>query len=201
MCRSQAGKATSAGAASAGAAAAGIRERLSDLRRLPLGIVIVVVVALGFVGNYLLDRYRAQQLDVKDIDLGSALALIDDGAGKVVLFHVWMPSCEICRGELPVYNQLYHDFGREDVELLMLAVDDSEDSLRDFLVDEDLDFSALRLLPTTLEETRERFGEAGLSFKRVVPYTAVFGPDGKLVEEWTGVRTAEYYADLIRSLE
>jgi peroxiredoxin len=138
---------------------------------------------------------------VKDIDLGSALARIDEGAGKVVLFHVWTPGCEVCRSELPAYNQIYHDFGREDVELLMLAVDDSSDSLRSFLVDEDLDFPALRLLPTTLEETRELFHEAGLGFKRVVPYTAVFGPDGELAEEWTGVRTAEYYANLIRSLE
>jgi hypothetical protein len=59
----------------------------------------------------------------------------------------------------------------------------------------------LRLLPTTVEDMRELFGEAGLGFRRIVPYTAVFGPDGELAEEWTGVRTAEYYADLIRSLQ
>ncbi len=63
---------------------------------------------------------------------GKELSL-SDFRGKVVLVNFWATWCSPCREEMPSMDALSHQMDREQLKILALSVDDSWDSVNEFM--------------------------------------------------------------------
>jgi len=61
-------------------------------------------------------------------------------AGKVVYLDFWASWCGPCLTSLPLYNELYHRYRDEGLEVIGITVDDPIEDGLEFLADTPLDF-------------------------------------------------------------
>ncbi len=60
--------------------------------------------------------------------------------GKVVLLNFFGTWCPPCRFEMPSMNKLYHTYAEKGLEIIAIAVDGSEDTVKEFLKEVKVDF-------------------------------------------------------------
>ncbi|MCA9557746.1 MAG: TlpA family protein disulfide reductase [Myxococcales bacterium] len=95
-----------------------------------LGLLALVPVLLPFAASAAepaaLFAHPVVDADGKPIDVAAL-------KGKVVLFDIWATWCEPCRASLPVYEDLSKRFGPKGFAVVAVSVDESADTLRDFV--------------------------------------------------------------------
>ncbi len=101
--------------------------------------------------------------------------------GKIVVLNFWATWCKPCREELPFFERVYKDFGKQGLEIFAIS-DESAEKVRSFLSKNPL---AIRVL---LDEKRDVFDHY-----RVVgiPQTVVIDPKGRVVEHFKAELTEE----------
>lgn len=122
-------------------------------------------------------EYSAVTLEGADVSLG------EDFAGQPVLLNIWATWCPPCRHEIPELNDLHQELAEQGLAVVGVSVDagGSEDQVREFLEDFDVEYSILhdpegritRLvqaigLPTTLLVDRDGI----VRWRRTGPVTA-----------------------------
>ena len=92
-------------------------------------------------------------------------------AGKTVYIDFWASWCAPCLISLPLYNDMYHRYKDQGLEVLAISVDNPVEEGLEFLEDTPLDF----LIPSDPEgETAELFQVIGM------PTSYLISPDGEV---------------------
>ncbi|MBL4580938.1 MAG: TlpA family protein disulfide reductase [Gammaproteobacteria bacterium] len=102
--------------------------------------------------------------------------------GKTVFVDFWASWCAPCLTSLPLYNDMYHKYKDQGLEIVAINVDNpSEDGL-DFLLDTPLDF----LIPADPD------GEAAELFEVIgMPTSYLIEPDGTVKLVHMGFRSGD----------
>lgn len=113
-------------------------------------------------------------------DLFNQPASIKPAPGKLLMLNVWATWCGPCRHEMPSLQRLAKRLGDERLELVGLSVDMDEHVVREYLIENKIDF------PSFLD--REQSEVNDVLGVRVFPSTFFVGPDGRLLKVIEGWR-------------
>jgi len=100
--------------------------------------------------------------------------------GKYVLINFWATWCPPCRAEMPELNQLYLDYGRQNVEFLFINLTSAEKStaeVENFLVNNNY------AMPVYLDQRGEVADAYHVS---AIPTTVIIDPTGQVVYNAAG---------------
>ena len=107
---------------------------------------------------------------------------LDELAGKAIYVDFWASWCAPCLTSLPLYNEMYHKYKDQGLEVIAITVDNPIEDGLDFLEDTPLDF----LIPSDPEgDAAELFGVIGM------PSSYLIGPDGEVKLVHMGFRNGD----------
>lgn len=167
------------------------------MRRLALPLLIVVFAAVGGAAGFLLGGHvydnppappgvdqvatgaQVPALEWRDAD-GTARPL-SDWRGRLLVVNYWASWCPPCIEEMPMLDRWAADNASSGVSVVGVAEDDPE-AVRAFL----------ERHPVAYPILFAGAGQAGSSMqlgnsRGVLPFTAVIGPDGVLLERRAGL--------------
>ena len=102
--------------------------------------------------------------------------------GKTVYIDFWASWCAPCLSSLPLYNDMYHKYKDQGLEIVAINVDNPIEDGLDFLLDTPLDF----LIPADPD------GEAAELFEVIgMPTSYLIEPDGTVKLVHMGFRTGD----------
>lgn len=102
--------------------------------------------------------------------------------GKTVYVDFWASWCAPCLTSLPLYNDMYHKYKDQGLEIVAINVDNPIEDGLDFLLDTPLDF----LIPADPDgEASELFGVIGM------PTSYLIEPDGTVKLVHMGFRSGD----------
>ena len=105
-----------------------------------------------------------------------------DLRGKAVYVDFWASWCAPCLSSLPLYNELYHKYRDQGLEIVAINVDNPVEDGLDFLLDTPLDF----LIPADPDgESAELFGVIGM------PTSYLISPEGEVTLVHMGFRNGD----------
>ncbi len=103
-------------------------------------------------------------------------------AGKTLYVDFWASWCAPCLTSLPLYNEMYHKYKDQGLEVIAISVDNPAEDGLDFLEDTPLDF----LIPSDPEgNAAEAFGVIGM------PSSYLISPDGEVKLVHMGFRNGD----------
>ncbi|MEX0962614.1 MAG: TlpA disulfide reductase family protein [Pseudohongiellaceae bacterium] len=102
--------------------------------------------------------------------------------GKTVYVDFWASWCAPCLSSLPLYNDMYHKYKDQGLEIVAINVDNPIEDGLDFLLDTPLDF----LIPADPD------GEAAELFEVIgMPTSYLIEPDGTVKLVHMGFRSSD----------
>ena len=102
--------------------------------------------------------------------------------GKTVYVDFWASWCAPCLSSLPLYNDIYHKYKDQGLEIVAINVDNPIEDGLDFLLDTPLDF----LIPADPD------GEAAELFEVIgMPTSYLIEPDGTVTLVHMGFRSGD----------
>lgn len=124
----------------------------------------------------------APDFTLPSIHADQADITLSDLEGKVVYVDFWASWCAPCLTSLPLYNELYHEYKDQGLEIVAINVDNPIEEGLYFLEDTPLDF----LIPADPDgETAELFEVIGM------PTSYLIGPDGTVQMVHMGFRSGD----------
>lgn len=153
-----------------------------------------LVLALGVAGFLLMqgnakNESPANLPEAKEPAPNFTLTLVDgknfqfsEHKGKPVLINFFASWCLPCREEMPVLVKIAHEYGPKGVVLLGIAVDDTEEKMKDFIARYGVNF------PVGLDKTAEIQKSFGLYG---IPTTYFINKQGIINYFHSGVVTEE----------
>jgi thiol-disulfide isomerase/thioredoxin len=104
---------------------------------------------------------------------------LSDFRGKAVLLNFWATWCSPCKVEMPWFEQLQKQYGRDGLVVLGVAMDDSEPAtIAKFASDLGVNYQVL--LGT--DKVSDDYGDV-----QYLPTTFYIGRDGMIVDKMTGL--------------
>ena len=103
----------------------------SAIRRLLLATIILLLASIPVLAVE--EGDQAPDFTLPSISLSGL-------AGKVVYIDFWASWCAPCLTSLPLYNDLYHRYRDQGLEVIGITVDDPIEDGLEFLADTPLDF-------------------------------------------------------------
>jgi thiol-disulfide isomerase/thioredoxin len=136
-----------------------------------------------------------------------SLARLDGGtmtssdlSGKVAVINFWASWCEPCKTEMPVLEQLTHEYPADDFTVVGIAQDPENRDTIDALLSE-LGVTYPILLTEVCEDDEDDAGCDGFEDRvggiPVIPGTLIVGRDGQVAEKRLGIFESE---DELRSI-
>jgi peroxiredoxin len=153
--------------------------------------MVVAILAMLASGKYL-DRSRkhgpmklvgnvhgVQAPDFTLIALDGSKVKLSDFRGKAVLLNFWATWCSPCRVEMPWFEDLQKQYGKDGLVVLGVAMDDSEPaSIAKFASEVGVNYPVL--LGTN--KVSDDYGDV-----QYLPTTFYIGRDGAIVDKMTGL--------------
>ena len=123
----------------------------------------------------------SQKMTIIDGNKNSEIIILDNLDGLNIV-NFWASWCAPCLTSLPLYNELYHKYKDQGLEVVAITVDNPIEDGLDFLEDTPLDF----LIPADPEgDAAELFGVIGM------PTSYLIGPDGEVKLVHMGFRPGD----------
>ena len=113
-------------------------------------------------------------------DITGAAQKFDGLKGKVSVVYFWATWCEPCQKEVPQFRALYEKYHDKGVEVVGIAVDNA-DKVKEFVVKNQLPFTVVYGGREAMQLSKDLGNSLG-----GIPFLAVIGKDGKVVESITG---------------
>jgi len=124
----------------------------------------------------------APDFTLPSIHAGQPDIALADLSGKTVYVDFWASWCAPCLTSLPLYNELYHKYKDQGLEIVAINVDNPIEDGLDFLLDNPLDF----LIPADPEgDSAELFGVIGM------PSSYLISPAGEVTLVHMGFRSGD----------
>ncbi len=122
------------------------------------------------------------------VDVSGNSVSLESMKGKKIFVNLWASWCPPCRREMPSIEKLYQSADKNKVALVMLALDDSFEKSKDYIVSKKLD------LPVYYPQDNlpELFNVQG------IPTTFIFNEQGALIQRVDG--SDNYDTDEYRNL-
>ena len=127
-------------------------------------------------------------------DLDGTQTLLSDWDSKVLVINFWAPWCAPCRREIPALLEIQQEFATRGVRILGIAFD-GEAQVRRFAEEYRIDY------PLFLTENRSAmYNAAFANTSGSLPYTALLGPDRRIVFQHNGELSAQQLREQLESL-
>ncbi|MDD9891066.1 MAG: TlpA disulfide reductase family protein [Gammaproteobacteria bacterium] len=145
----------------------------------------LIGLSLLFAGSTALALEEGDK--IPDFDIASIYAdkpniKLSDLEGKTLYIDFWASWCAPCVLSLPLYNEMYHKYKDQGLEIIAINVDNPIEDGLDFLLDTPLDF----LIPQDPEgDAAEMFGVIGM------PSSYLIAPDGTVRMVHMGFRNGD----------
>lgn len=124
----------------------------------------------------------APDFTLPSIHVDQAAVSLSALRGKTVYLDFWASWCAPCLMSLPLYNEMYHKYKDQGLEIIAISVDNPVEDGRDFLIDTPLDF----LIPSDPEgDIAELFKVFGM------PTSYLIEPDGTVSLVHMGFRNGD----------
>ena len=112
--------------------------------------------------------------------------------GRLVLINFWATWCPPCREEIPLFMALRNNYGAQGFEVVGIAIDDNE-KVRDYRDELFIDYPLLQGERQTVQLMQTLGNRMG-----VLPYSVLFGRDGKMLGTKNGAFEHDELERLIR---
>lgn len=155
------------------------------LRALLLSLLCLTGTASGLGRGASLPAFELPTLE------GSGLSTRELG-GRVVLIDFWASWCGPCRQSFPVLNELHGTFGKQDLAVVGINVDEQRQDAEQFLAS----------VPAAFVIALDPAGRQAMDFDvQTMPSTFLFGRDGKLRWVHQGFRPSDRdrFIDAVRA--
>jgi peroxiredoxin len=131
-----------------------------------------------------------QSIDFELSGLDGKTYRLSDYKGRVILLNFWATWCPPCRVEMPTLERLHRDLSTKNLVLFAVSDEDST-TVSDFAKKQGY---TLPFLLDPGDRVRDRYGRRG------IPQTIIISREGKIIEQFYGVREeSEYLATLRRA--
>lgn len=125
---------------------------------------------------------QVPDFDLPSIYEGQANISLASLEGKTIYVDFWASWCAPCLVSLPQYNELYHKYRNQGLEIVAINVDNPIEDGLEFLQETPLDF----LIPADPEgDAAELFGVIGM------PSSYLIAPDGEVKLVHMGFRSGD----------
>ena len=105
------------------------------------GLIALALLASSLPGFAAEEGEQAPDFTLPSIYEGQPDITLSDFRGKVVYLDFWASWCAPCLVSTPLYNELYHRYKDQGLEVVAVNVDNSVEDGLDFLIDTPLDFT------------------------------------------------------------
>lgn len=150
------------------------------------------MAALGFETR----DHAAFPFELARID--GAPVRLENFRGRWVLVNFWASWCEPCRDEMPSMREFARSFSGDRLRLLAISLDESDQEMRKFLIDEGI-------MPEDFVVAHDVDGEVSARYgSRLLPETWIVDPEGHVIArvqgaiDWTRPDVLELFEVLLR---
>lgn len=136
------------------------------------------------VGNQIATEWQAVSITGEDISSESS-------RGKVALIVYWATWCAPCLEEIPALIALRDEFGRQDVDIIGVSLDQATKDIDTFVSDREINYEIVR----NTDSLDKAFGPI-----RYIPTIVVLDRNGKVQQRYTGLVGKNVLQDQIETL-
>ena len=136
------------------------------------------------VGNQIATEWQAVSITGEDISSESS-------RGKVALIVYWATWCAPCLEEIPALIALRDEFGRQDVDIIGVSLDQASKDIDTFVSDREINYEIGR----NTDSLDKAFGPI-----RYIPTIVVLDRNGKVQQRYTGLVGKNVLQDQIETL-
>ena len=145
-------------------------------------LIVLSVTALCSASLAVEEGDQVPNFSLPNIYAGQPAITLAGLKGKTLYIDFWASWCAPCLTSLPLYNEMYHKYRGQGLEVIAINVDNPIEDGLDFLLDTPLDF----LIPADPEgDAAEMFGVIGM------PSSYLVGPDGEVKLVHMGFRNGD----------
>ncbi len=145
-------------------------------------LALIAIGALSTAASAVEEGDTAPIFDLPSIYEGQPAISTASLEGKTVYVDFWASWCAPCLTSLPLYNDMYHKYKDQGLEIVAINVDNPIEDGLDFLIDTPLDF----LIPADPD------GDAAELFEVIgMPTSYLIDPDGTVKLVHMGFRSGD----------
>ncbi|MCH2345843.1 MAG: TlpA family protein disulfide reductase [Pseudomonadales bacterium] len=152
---------------------------IMHLLRILGGVIVITISTLALAVE---EGELAPDFSLPSIYSDKPQISLQDLAGKTVYIDFWASWCGPCLISLPLYNDMYHKYKDQGLEVMAISVDNPIEDGLEFLEDTPLDF----LIPADPDgDTAELFQVIGM------PTSYLISPNGEVKLVHMGFRNGD----------
>jgi thiol-disulfide isomerase/thioredoxin len=125
------------------------------------------------------------------VDLDGRSHHLSEWQGKVLVLNFWATWCPPCRDEMPGFAQLQNELGNKGLQFVGVAIDEPTE-VRAFLQRHPVNYPVL-----IGDDTTPAWADSLGNEMSALPFSVVFGRDGKILHSQIGVFKREQVLDIV----
>lgn len=146
-------------------------------RRFLTVALALIALAAGVYAQHRLKASSGASLETAFPDLDGKPHLLSEWKGKVLVVNFWATWCPPCVEEMPEFARMQSEFGARGLQFVGILDGDEAANAREFLARTPVNYPILDGLLGAADWRRQLGDRNG-----VLPFSAVFAPDGRLLD-------------------
>lgn len=125
------------------------------------------------------------------VRVGGGNFILSSLKGKIVLLNFWSVDCSACKMQIPVLEQLYKKYDREELEIVGVCLE-HENIVKRFIKSKNMSY----ILVLINQEIASKYGRD----LRFLPFTLIIDKEGNIIEKYVGVKEIAILDESIKKL-